>query len=68
MKLQYNSEVVGVLKGIRRENEEIVLTFEICKTIKVPFSSHFDKNIYNYINKEIGILNLEAGVIKVREI
>ena len=68
MKLQYNSEVVGVLKDIKRKNDEILLIFEIYKTIIVPFNSDFDKNIYNFINKEIGILHLSNGVIKVREV
>jgi len=68
MKLQYNSEVVGVLKGVKRENDEIFLIFEIRKTIKVPFTSDFDKNIYNFIEKKIGILYMEGSVIKIREI
>ena len=68
MNLRTNQEIVGVLRYIKRENEKIILTFEMCRDIEVPFFSDFDKNIYPLVGRKIGLLFLENGAIKVREI
>lgn len=57
MQLEENTEIIGVLKSIEKHGYGILLTFSITKTVVIPYG--IKEKIEEFLNKKIGILNLE---------
>lgn len=61
------SEIVGILKSIKKQDEQIKIVFTITQEIDIPSSAISYKTLQRHLGNKIGLLNLN-GKYKLRKI
>ena len=62
-----NREVVGVLSKVKVEENQIKLIFSIFKEIELPEEAFSYKQLQDFLDQRIGILNVN-GIYKIRHV
>lgn len=67
MQLKPFNEIIGTLKSIEKQNNNLCLIFTIDRYIELPSDSISKEKLISFINKKIGIINCN-GDFFVKEI
>lgn len=67
MQLKNGQEIIGMLKEIQIDDENIKTIFIIKKEIDIPKDKIQFKDLQELIEKQVGILNID-GIYKIRKI